>query len=257
LSDRSDDFWRALRELARQHEDARAKAKKGRGPRSRLVDAIFVMLLAKPMRSGEIAGILGYDARYIASYLSYWKARGYVEYESGLWYLTPLGEDYAREVLERESNDRLSEFIGVAQRLLSEARHVKPTMKGKKTGSREGSGSGALRFIAGITSKGGNEPQSRVEAAACALEELLEGLNSDEAEVLSALLNHYARWGSTYLYLDQLQERMGADFNWLVKVLRDLQSKGLVYIYRDPRLGLRVGLAKRAREALRGCGASL
>ena len=257
MSERSDDFWRALREIARQHEEARSKARRGRGPRSRLVDAIFVMLLAKPMRSAEIAGILGYDARYIASYLSYWKARGYVEYESGLWYLTPLGEDYAREVLERESNDRLSEFIGVAQRILGEAKRVRPAMKRKRGRPGEGGGGGSLRFIAGLTGERDNETQDRVAAARCALEALSDGLSGDEVEVLGALLDHYARWGSTYLYLDQLQEMMGADFNWLVKVLRDLQAKSLVYIYKDPRLGLRVGLAKRAREALQACGASL
>lgn len=257
MSEKSDDFWKALQEIARQHEEARIKARKGRGPRSKLVDAIFVMLLAKPMRSGEIAGILGYDARYIASYLSYWKSRGYVEYESGLWYLTPLGEDYAREVLERESNDRLSEFIGVAQRLLNEAKQVKPAKNRRKRGSSEGVGGGSLRFIAGLTSKVGNEPQERAAAAACALEALSDGLSDEEVEVLSALLDHYARWGSTYLYLDQLQNSMGADFNWILKVLRDLQSKSLVYIYRDPRLGLRVGLAKRTREALMSCGAVL
>lgn len=257
MSERSDEFWRALRELAREHEEARAKARRGRGPRSRLVDAIFVMLLAKPMRSSEIAGILGHDARYIASYLSYWKTRGYVEYESGLWYLTPLGEDYAREVLERESNDRLSEFIGVAQRILGGARQVKPAIKGKRRGSTGIAGSHSSRFIAGLKGYASNERQDRGETARCALESLSEGLTSDEIEVLSTLLDHYARWGSTYLYIDQLQESMGADFNWLVRVLRDLQSKSLVYIYKDPRLGLRVGLAKRAREALRACGANL
>ena len=81
----------------------------GRGPRSRLVDAIFVMLLARPMRSGEIAGILGYSSRYVASYLSYWRKRGYVEYEGGYWHLTPLGRSYAGRIVAKAARRAIDE----------------------------------------------------------------------------------------------------------------------------------------------------
>jgi len=249
----SDDFWKAVRELVKQHEEVKLRARGRRGPRSRLVDAIFVMLLAKPMRASELAGILGYETRYISSYLSYWRSRGYVDYENGLWYLTPLGEEYAREVLDRESNDRLSEFIGLARRILLERDSVAKAMNSKKTrGSRLHTGQ-SLPFIAKHIGKHGNEQQERTRKANCALEVLSEDLTEEEFDVMRALLDHYARWGTTYLYLDQLQEEMQADYTWLMKALRSLQAKGLVYIYKDRNLGMRIGLAKYAKEALQNC----
>ncbi|MCE4604553.1 MAG: replication initiator protein WhiP [Aeropyrum sp.] len=250
----SDDLWRAVKEYLEQHEEAKAKARGRRGPRSRLVDAILVMLLAKPMRAAEIAGILGYQTRYVSSYLSYWKTRGYVEYEAGLWYLTPLGEEYAREVLERESRDRFNEFAVIAQRILSTVRE-KPAINDKRRASIRGAAGKPLPFIAGLKGKPDNKPQERAASARCALEVSREDLTGDELEVMSFLLDHYAKWGTTYIYLDQMQEEMGADFQWLVKTLRGLQTKGYIYIYRDPRLGMRVGLSKKSKELIEACEA--
>jgi hypothetical protein len=38
-----------------------------------------------------------------------------------------------------------------------------------------------------------------------------------------------------------------------MKVLRELQSKGLIYIYTDPRLGVRVGFSKNIKYQLETC----
>jgi len=246
---------RAARELLREEMEARERARRSRGPRSRLVDAIMVMLLARPMKSSEIAGVLGYDSRYVASYLSYWRSRGYVEYESGYWYLTPLGEEYARNVLEKEVNDRFNEFASIAQRILSSI-HERRAINSKSRGAGARHRGPALPFIADFIGKRGNKPQDKARIAECALESIAElGLSSDEIEVYRALLDHYAKWGTTYMYLDQLQEEMEAGYDWLLKTLRELQTKGLVYLYRDPRLGLRVGLSKKSKEVLKACGA--
>lgn len=248
----SDDLWKAVKEYLEQHEEAKAKARGRQGPRSRLVDAILVMLLAKPMRAAEIAGILGYSTRYISSYLSYWKTRGYVEYETGFWYLTPLGEEYAREVLDRESRDRFNEFASIAQRILSSIPE-RPAINSKKTRSPNPFTGKPLPFIASLTNNPGNKQQDRGAAASCAMDVIAEELTQDEAEVMRFMLDHYARWGTTYIYLDQMQEGLGADFQWLVRTLRSLQTKGFIYIYKDPRLGMRIGLSKKTKDVIEAC----
>ncbi len=222
------------------------------GPRSRLVDAILVLLLSKPMRSSEIAGLLGYETKYISSYLSYWKTRGYVEYNSGFWFLTPKGEEYAREVAERASDEKFDRLAALAQRILVDTQ-VKRTMKDKKPPVREHVRSQPLSFIATRKRKADNKLQERAQTAACVIDTLSPELTDDEMEVLTALLSHYTKWGSTYLYLDQLAELINADYKWILSVVRLLQTKNLVYIYNDPRLGIRVGLTKPVKELIEEC----
>ncbi len=236
-------------------EEARGE-QRGRpgGPRSRLVDAIMVLLLSRPMRSAEIARILGYETRYVSSYLSYWKARGYVEYENGYWTLTPRGEDYAHMVLERETSEEADRMASIARRILSQ-----PSLTGKPARNRKKSGQGgairgeSLSFTASQTNLGGNELQEREQRAKCMLKVLQPDLDQEEFEALASLLAHYVKWGSTYIYLDNLAEAMQADYRWLLRVMRRLQSKGIVYIYTDPRLGIRVGLTKSSKEMLQAC----
>ncbi|MCX8195744.1 MAG: replication initiator protein WhiP [Acidilobaceae archaeon] len=220
------------------------------GPRSRLVDAIFLLLLSRPMRSGEIAGLLEKNSQYVSSYLSYWKARGYVEYEAGLWRLTPKGETYAREIYERESREE-DEYAALAYKVLG--LHVKPAKKGKREEASSGGSGGALQFLAEQKGKGSNKLQERVAASTCALNAMKEHVSEGELEVIMSLFSHYVRWGTTYMYVDQLQERMGADFAWLMRTLRELQSKGLVYLYTDPRLGMRVGFSKGLKAQIERC----
>ena len=221
------------------------------GPRSKLVDALMVLLLGRPMRAAEIAEVLGYDTRYISSYLSYWKTRGYVEYVSGFWQLTHLGEDYAREVIARETSSEFDKFAGIARKLASEK--VSRTINSKKRVQNRTSHRRSLPFIAGKNVVAGNKRQNRRETADCMLSALREVLDDDEIEVVSKMLDHYIEWGTTYIYTDQLAESLHADSTWLLRILRGLQSKGIIYIYTDPRLGVRVGFTRRFKEELESC----
>ncbi|MGC9209734.1 MAG: replication initiator protein WhiP [Acidilobus sp.] len=228
------------------------QALRGRGgPRSRLVDAILVLLLSRPMRSSEIGEVLGKEAKYIASYLSYWKDRGYVDYDLGLWYLTPKGEEYARQIAEREADERFNEFVALAHKIAS---RVSRTRNNNVRAQRTEVVGGSQQFIASETGKADKKQQGgRLSVAACALQGLKDRLSDEEAEVVMELLGHYSTYGVTYMYLDQLAERLKADYDWLLRRVRDLQSKGIVYIYTDPRLGIRVGFSKSVKELLSQC----
>jgi len=221
------------------------------GPRSKLVDAILILLVSKPMRSGEIAGYLNKETKYISSYLSYWKERGFVEYENGLWYLTPKGEDFAREMISKVSDEKFNEFVALAQRIAGDS--VKQTINDKNNIRKGGFSKESLSFIVRQTYKVDNKRQNRVSQVACVMQQLKDIIDEDEMEITSSILTHYAKFGTTYLYLDQLMERLKADYTWLLKRLRSLQSKGILYIYTDPRLGIRVGLTRNVKEMIRGC----
>lgn len=211
-----------------------------------------MLLLSRPMRSAEIAEVLGLSSRYVSSYLSYWRVRGYVEYSSGLWYLTARGEEYARSIYMREARkSSLDEYALIAQRILSSS--VKQAIKDKAQPARSTPSEQVLPFTAELTGKAGSKLQERVSTVTCALSKLRSLISEDEFEVLAHLASHYARWGTTYMYVDQLQEKLEADYSWLMRVLRTLQSKGLLYIYTDPRLGVRVGFSKNLKELLDKC----
>ena len=234
--------------------------RRGSGPRSRLVEAIAVLLLARPMRAAEIAQALGYSSRYVSSYLSYWRTRGLFEYENGFWTLTEAGEEYARNIVEREMNTRVSQYTALARSILSSrlssvAENVEQAMKGKGQGRARVQSGGSQYFIATKT-VGSNNKQQGPSPALCA-RALLESLDlsEDERTVLESLLHHYVKWGSTYTYLDHLEKELDADRTWLLAVLRALQAKRIVYLYSDRRLGMRVGLARRLRSFLEECPA--
>ena len=79
----------------------RVKRANRRGkPPGRLTQAIFVILLAGPRTSRDIAKVLGRPPRYIASYLHYWEAKGYLECYDGYWRLTEKGRSYAARIVE-------------------------------------------------------------------------------------------------------------------------------------------------------------
>ncbi|BES81398.1 replication initiator protein WhiP [Pyrodictium abyssi] len=249
---RSSDELEALPELL---DTGSTPAKKQRGgPRSRLVEAIAVLLLARPMRAAEIAQVLGKSTRYVSSYLSYWRTRGLFEYENGFWVLTPEGEEFARNILEREMNSRVAQYAALARQIVSDKPlHVTPTMK-HKDGLRSSQQSGEPQpFIVSLTINADNKTQEQL-LASCSralLEEL--DIDDDERHVLELLLEHYRRWNMTYMYLDQLERELEADRVWLVGVLRSLQTKGLVYLYNDRRLGMRIGLSRKVKNALSAC----
>ncbi|AEM39381.1 hypothetical protein Pyrfu_1524 [Pyrolobus fumarii 1A] len=221
------------------------------GPRSRIVEAIAVLLYSRPMRAAEIAQILGFTSRYISSYLSYWKTRGLFEYENGYWRLTPLGEEFAREVLQRYTDSQLDRYAILARQIL--AAPTTPAINDKTAYHPHGQYRNSLPFIAERISIVDNERQRR-EFCARQLYSIYEpNLDEEEKEVLKAILDHYSTWGKTYLYIDQLQERLSADHHWLLSTLRKLQAKDLIYIYHDRRMGARIGLSKQARRVIDDC----
>ena len=221
-------------------------------PRSRVVEAIAVLLLARPMRAAEIAQALGLPVNYVTSYLSYWKVRGLFTYENGFWRLTEEGVEYAKTILEREVGERVTQFVTLARSILAGGK-VRETVNGETGVTAPPGSSGSQWFTATRTSESGGKPLG-ADVALCgeALVEELD-LNSEEKEVLEHLLIHYARWGMTYTYIDNLEEQLGADRAWLLRVLRSLQSKGLIYIYTDRRLGVRIGLSKRVKAFIEAC----
>ncbi len=222
-----------------------------KGPRSKIVDAILMLLYSRPMKSREIANQLGKSSRYIASYLSYWKSRGLVDYRAGYWFLTKRGEEYVRmliSVLNAREEEKLShKDTGepVNEAMNNNSRQVKTRS------------SGVLQpFIVEQTSS--KVEKTRDDAVANALKclnEILGERNLDEEEysVLTHLVKHYAEWGSTYLYIDQIAEDLHYELRQLLSILRRLQTKKLIYMYADKRLGMRIGIGKALKQAIDKC----
>jgi len=185
------------------------------GPRSKLMDAILVLLLAMPLRTSEIAANLGLETKYVSSYLSYWRKKGLVELKYGRWHLTKQGEEYAKRIVDMRRDKKFMEHLAIAREILQQD---------------------FFRMNKNI------DPPANSS--------FLEKLDDDEKELLLFLLNKYRQWGSTYVYLDQIQEELGADLNWLLRVLRKLQTKRIVYLYHDPKLGFRIGFTQKVKDII-------
>ena len=219
------------------------------GPRSKLMDAILVLLLARPLRASEIAANLGLETKYVSSYLSYWRKKGLLYQEAGRWYLTRQGEDLAKEILEEKNNSKFIEYLAFAKQILNE--NVKRAINNKEETKQNKEGKEFLSFIGDLTSSKYKKQQNS-DLTEC-LSPILEKLEDEEKELFSFLLSKYKQWGSTYVYLDQIQEEFGAEFDWLIKVLRKLQTKRIIYLYHDPKLGFRIGFTQRVKDFLANC----
>lgn len=221
------------------------------GPRSKLVEALIVLLHGKPMKTAEIAQYLGYNSRYISSYLSYWRVRGIFEYVNGLWQLTPKGEQVAQLIISRYQEQRFNEYLIIAKQILSE--QVKTTVNDNNTRVTPHDSSHSLPFIVDKTGQKIPLPD-RKHQMEC-LKQLINynELPSEEKEVLDLLVGHYIKWNSTYMYVDQLIEQLQANEIWLVRVLKSLQAKHIIYLYQDPRLGTRVGFSRSIKKLLEQC----
>ncbi len=239
-----EDRLRALAEAIASSVE-RGAGRQRSGPRSKLVEAIAVLLYSRPMRSAEIAEILGFNSRYIASYLSYWRTRGLFEYRDGYWMLTEAGREYAKHVIERYTSGEHPYAMLAKQIVLART--------GKTLYHQPGQYPASLPFIASDTGQRSNEQQERERCIAVILKPIVTELDEEEREVLEKLVAHYVRWGKTYLYLDQLQRELDADPRWLMTLLRELQSKNLIYIYHDRRMGIRIGFSKSIRTQLDNC----
>jgi len=244
------------KEVAWNLTEQKERYRREQGPRSPLVEAIAVLLLARPMRAAEIAQTLGYPTRYISSYLSYWKARGYFENVSGYWQLTAKGEEFARQVIEKRLNGRVSQFAALARQIIEDVwgEQIKQTRNRKRVGKPAEQSSQFLPFIAADKGKSGNKRKTAIHPIHCLASIIdVDELSDEELEILEIMINHYVKWGSTYMYIDQLQQKLDADPAWLLKVLKSLQSKGIIYIYNDRRLGTRIGFSKRLRDHITTC----
>ncbi|MEM0373215.1 MAG: replication initiator protein WhiP [Sulfolobaceae archaeon] len=216
-------------------------------PRSKLVESILVLLLSKPLRTSEIANNLGYDTKYISSYLSYWKKKGLVYQEGGRWYLTAAGENLAREILDSFTNSRFKEMLGIAKQILSE--HVKQSKNNKRI-EKEGKSEKEVLLFFDLKTSNDFKKQQKKDPEDC-VKDILNKLDDDEREVVELLISRYKQWNSTYMYIDQLQEELrNADMGWLFRVLRNLQTKKIIYLYQDPKLGLRVGFSQQFKVLL-------
>ncbi|QXJ36087.1 replication initiator protein WhiP [Saccharolobus shibatae] len=219
-------------------------------PRSKLVEAILLLLYARPLRTAEIATNLGYETKYISSYLSYWKKKGLVYQEGGRWHLSRRGENIARDIIESQNNSKFKEYLLLAKQVL-EGEKVYQTKNNKVEKRDDKKAQEVLWFIDRKTSNE-NKKQQKTNPTDC-IKEILDKLDDDEKEILRYLLNKYKEWGTTYIYLDQLQEEMKADTSWLFRVLKNLQIKRLLYVYQDPKMGVRIGLSKTLKEKLSSC----
>jgi len=229
-----------------------------RGPRSQFVNTILLLLYRRPMRSAELAKILGKPSRYVSSYLSYWKSRGLVTYRAGYWMLTKLGEEYVRMLMSMETNT-LGEEVGTfTHRRTSE--QVRQTINGYGSQGRADERPGIQPFTAGQIGSLWDErnTEHRIERALKCLDHVLgnKDLLEEEMYVLKYLVKHYVEWGSTYTYLDQLAEDLHYDTRTLLSTLRKLQTKKLIYIFADRRFGYRIGLSKPLKQLIDACTAS-
>lgn len=219
-------------------------------PRSKLVEAILVLLYARPLRTSEIAANLGYETKYISSYLSYWKKKGLVYQEGGRWHLSRKGEELAKELMESYTNSKFKEMLLLAKQIL-DSKQVKQSINNKTKEKQDKNKQELLLFIDDQTSKMENK-QQKSNITDC-IKEILKKLDQDEKEIIKYLLDKYMEWGTTYIYLDQLQEELKADTNWIFKVLKSLQTKRLLYIYQDPKMGVRIGLSQTLKKLLYDC----
>ncbi|MCH4815010.1 MAG: replication initiator protein WhiP [Saccharolobus sp.] len=245
----SEDYQRDdIEAIAQQISEEEKPGKES--PRSKLVEAILLLLYARPLRTAEIATNLGYETKYISSYLSYWKKKGLVYQEGGRWHLSRRGENIARDIIESQNNSKFKEYLLLAKQVL-EGEKVYQTKNNKVEKRDDKKAQEVLWFIDGKTSNE-NKKQQKTNPTDC-IKEILDKLDDDEKEILSYLLNKYKEWGTTYIYLDQLQEEMKADTSWLFRVLKNLQIKRLLYVYQDPKMGVRIGLSKTLKEKLSSC----
>ncbi len=230
-----------------------------RGPRSRLVDAILLLLFVKPMKSSELSRILGKPSKYISSYLSYWKTRGFVQYVAGYWMLTEIGREYVRALMLSMDIDpkslSLNEVGRLVHKLINE--EVSATKNSKDRQGQANEANKVQLFIVAMTSSQ-NPLQNHINklerVIRCMKSALAHSeISEDEMFIVENLVEHYIHWGSTYKYLDQLSEELNYDIRELVQVLRRLQSKKIVYLYNDRKLGIRVGIGKTLKKILDIC----
>ncbi len=223
-----------------------------RGPRSSIANTILYLLYTRPMKSRDIASIIGKSSKYVSSYLSYWKSRGFVNYVAGYWFLTELGKQYVELLIKSTSNSVGS----VTQKRTIES--ISTTINHKNKQEKADDRQRFQQFIVEKTSSVVGKQDLDNLIYEC-IEKMVYNKNLDEEEtfVILHMVKHYLQWHSTYVYLDQLVEELDYDIAHLMNILKRLQSKKLIYIYNDRKLGLRVGIGKALKDLISLCRSRL
>ncbi len=141
-------------------------------------------------------------------------------------------------------------MVVFAKQILSNDQ-VKPSINNKDVQKTDKNERKFCRLLKDKTNKA-NKKQQKSNLEEC-LRDLTEKLNQEENELIKFLLDKYKQWGSTYLYMDQIQEELKADNVWLFRILKGLQTKRLVYLYQDPKLGLRIGFTQSFKKRIEEC----
>ena len=188
-----------------------------------------------------------YSYNLIKQYLYYYRKKGILYYCDGLWSLSEKGEEFVNRIkrwLRKLVGDKTDDPPHLYSNLFSDYR---------ESSSRYNLGISKVQVRYNISKVKYNISNNISSVVNYNYSDLLDrlreehGLDGDEVGALRILLEHYARTGSTYMYIEELARRMGATPSWLYRnVLRRLKSMQLVYVWWDGK----VGLGKRLRLVL-------
>lgn len=155
-------------------------------------------------------------AKDLLRYLRYYQQKGWVTSASPLWSLTDEGRCF---VLKYER--WLRRLVGDLSQ--------KPTVGESFVWHTEPDGTVSY----GI-------PKTAKERLNDVIDRLRPYLrNGDEEAVLRVLVANYLETGSTYMYVDELAEELESSPSWLYQhVLRRMRGRGLIYVWRDGKVGL-------------------
>ena len=187
---------------------------------------------------------LCYDTAKVSAILYTLRSRGELErWQDGGWYLTERGELKVKQYLYFYENlPRLKKAVIEASQILSQL-NIQNIQETNKEHTIDVSYTPFSRLTKTNKDKHSlTETKSRLTD----ISSLTNELDEEEKEILNILLEHYEKWGSTWLPVEELVDR-GYDYQYLARILRRLASKKLVYWYQKQG---RVGLGKLAKQVL-------
>jgi len=177
------------------------------------------------LESFKVNGYNYYHSRQISSKLQLLRQQGLIEKDSSnKWRLTSLGEKIYNSLKEEYLNlakgsekiKTILENIGI---------YKTDTVRVSK------SHLDTVRILSEILDK---------------IKEITK-ISRDEEELLKIVLENYLLNRKGYTYADILVEDYGYNINELKRLVKRLQVKDLMYIFRDRMLGIRIGLSDRAK----------
>ena len=231
----------------------------GRGKRggrlitSRITALIFLLLLDGPQTAHEIVEYVnsclgtGYSYNLVKQYLYYYRKRGILVYSDGLWSLSDEGEKLVNRIRRW-----LCKLVGDGHPSAGHCVEVLCPIY-RESSSRYNL---SIRKVEVEYNSSIREVELRHSDYSDVVEKLKREfeLDNDEVDVIRILLEHYVRTGSTYMYIEELANRMETTPSWLYQnVLRRLKSRGIVYIWRDGK----VGIGRTLKNILASSGGSI